>query len=461
MADVYVDLDLVSGLNDGTSWANAYQTAELALNGSNAVSGDDVWIQGTQVTTSAISLIGGMTVGNPVRLLGVATGTTNEPPVTADLIAGWRTGETRTEANLAYNDAGIPVIEINSAANDMTIAGQFYCYGVQFKVGDNIQGGTVNPTNVYMEECCLTLDQIVPGQNNGPPSDFILKNCHIDHLIVIALVLGNTDSGSLTMIGGKYTNASGANTAGLLSNETLVTKFIGVDLSDAAHTLFASGTSRGNADLSFQNCQLNASTSIFTGTRNSNNFRIELYQTANVTGKSSGTLKNFDIATDAGDITEEETAVRTGGFDDGDGGMSFAFTPVVNGTRDQYYGLIGPWMAFKVSGDGTSKTVTVYIANSGGADYNNDDVWLEVIYPSEGGTAQFDNQTTQMNLLATPAAVTDDTDSTWGTGGNNPQKLEATIAPDYVGLAYCRVVFAKNFGSSPETLYVDPLPVVT
>ena len=119
-------------------------------------------------------------------------------------------------------------------------------------------------------------------------------------------------------------------------------------------------------------------------------------------------------------------------------------------------------MFFEVT-SGMSKTVDVYIANSGAGDYNDDDVWLEVFYPSEGGTAQYDNETTQMTLLGTPAAVTNDATSDWstGAGGKNAQKLTATIDPDYQGIAYCRVVFAKNFGATPETLYVDPKPVYT
>ena len=118
-------------------------------------------------------------------------------------------------------------------------------------------------------------------------------------------------------------------------------------------------------------------------------------------------------------------------------------------------------MAFKITGDGTAQTVSVSIANSGAADYNDDDVWLEIEYPSETGVTQWDSQTSQMALRATPAAVTDDTTSTWGSGGNNPQTLSVSISPDYVGRARCRVMFAKHFGSSPETLYVDPLPVVS
>ena len=66
-----------------------------------------------------------------------------------------------------------------------------------------------------------------------------------------------------------------------------------------------------------------------------------------------------------------------------------------------------------------------------------------------------------MKLQATPSAITTDGVSNWGTGGNNPQKLSVPISPDYNGIVKCRVVFAKNFATNAETLFVDPLPVLT
>jgi hypothetical protein len=229
-------------------------------------------------------------------------------------------------------------------------------------------------------------------------------------------------NGVQRFIGLKTSFASAA--SGLFRAPTLVTndfEFSGCDFSDQAHTLFSLSTDI-TSYTKFLNCQLHASSALVTGTAGSLH-RVEFYGTVNVTGKSSGTIQAFDIATSEGNITEETTAVRTGGADDGNGGWSMAFTPLANATRDQYRGLIGPWMAFKITGDGTAQTVSVSIANSGAADYNDDDVWLEVMYPSEGGTAQYDNQTTQMDLLGTPTAITDDTGSAWGGGVGNHQTL--------------------------------------
>ncbi len=458
MAEIFVDMDLATGNDDGTTWEHAYQSLLSALDGS-AVSGDNVWAKGTETDASAARiLVGGTTIGHPIRVFGVKAATTNEPPVQSDLIPGWRTGESRTEANLAYNDGALPSYALTSVSNDLDITGQFYFYAIQIASGDNLEAGGGDQSHLVFEECRLTADQYRPAASANNQT-WILVNSHLDHFLNQVMFLG-ADNSYFAMRGGKYTQAAngGVLSLGLIANELQTIKFIGVDFSGGAHTFFITAAGEGNPQLSFQNCQLHASTVLFSGVRSLSNYEMWLYQCTNVTGKSSGTIQNYDYGSDAGDITQETTAVRTNGANDGGGLWSFAFTPQVDGTRDQYYGLVGPEMYFEVTA-GTSKTITVYIANSGAADYNNDDVWLEVIYPSEIGTAQYSNETVQMDLLGTPAAVTDDTDSTWGTGGNNPQKLVATVNPDYAGLAYCRVVFAKNFGSSPETLYVDPLPV--
>jgi hypothetical protein len=463
MVEIYVDMDLASGLNDGTDWANAYQSITSALDGS-ASSGDNVWVRGTETTTLAITLTGGTTTGNPVRVFGVKAATTNEPPVTSDLIAGWRTGETRTEANLAYNDGALPKFENTHTSNDISLNGQFYFYGIHLKSGDNIQqiSNATLPGYFVFEECKISCDQFAPGSNGGGGGWMKLKNCHTEQLISgIGFVFG-WDTGQVFITGGKFTNSVGATTS-IVGPEVNNVELTGVDLSDLAHTIMDISSTIGTPSLLLRNCQLHASTAILSGTRSLQNFRVELYGCANITGKSSGTIQNFDISTEAGDITEETTFVRAGGANDGGtGAYSLSFTPVINGTRDQYHGLIGPWMYFEVTA-GVTKTVDVYIANSGAGDYNDDDVWLEVIYPSEDGIAQYSNETTQMNLLGTPSAIADDTLSDWstGAGGKNAQKLTATINPDYIGIAYCRVVFAKNFSSSPETLYVDPQPVYT
>ena len=76
------------------------------------------------------------------------------------------------------------------------------------------------------------------------------------------------------------------------------------------------------------------------------------------------------------------------------------------------------------------------------------------------GVAQLQNETSQMNLLATPSVIDDDAVSDWstGAGGKNAQKLSVDVSPDYTGMVRCRVVVATGATSA---VYVDTRPVVT
>jgi len=150
--------------------------------------------------------------------------------------------------------------------------------------------------------------------------------------------------------------------------------------------------------------------------------------------------------------------VRSGGADDGgSGAFAMEMLPAVTTTLDGFLCLESPvfrgWIA------AGSQTVTVYVANSGSGDYQNDEAWAEVVYPSESTSAAVPaTKTSRMNVIGTPANLTDDTSSDWGTGagGRNAQKIEIAVAPAYEGPIEVKVCFAKRFSSSPETLYVDP-----
>ena len=122
-------------------------------------------------------------------------------------------------------------------------------------------------------------------------------------------------------------------------------------------------------------------------------------------------------------------------------------------------------MAFKITGDGTSQTVTVHFTHSATNNLQDDEIWLEVMYPSEGGTTQYDYKTTKLILKGTAADVTTETE-TWGGSTTKDQKLTVSISPDYVGRAYCRVVVATGpnrydlYRSSPGgVLMADPFVI--
>ncbi len=461
MADVYVDLSLTTGTNAGTSWANAYQAiAGMTSAAAAAAAGDSIWVQGTDTAASSNTdiLFSNSTMANPVKVFGVKSTTTNEPPVQADLIPGWRTGQARTLANRAYKDADIPTITL-TGGSDINWSGFAHLYALKWTVGDDMKPTGVVEISLTFEECWFDMtaaNAVWSGKytNGSGEATWRLLDCMLEFTNLSGGI--QPKGGHLEFV--RLELLTGATLTEFIEvQDQGTTRFFGGDLSDRAHVLVEVIQNMGQG-IEFWSTHIHASSPLTAGTA-TEPYRVEAFGCDfGLTGKTSGQVLEYELSTNEGSVSVETTAFRTGGASDGDTPYSLAYTPLVDTTLEQYASLFGPLMYFKAT-KGTSKTVTVHIANSGAADYNDDDVWLEVWTPSEDGTSEATYETTQMDLLGTPSVIADDTGSTWGTGGSNHQKLVATVSPDYDGIAWCRVHFAKSFGSSPETLYVDPQPV--
>lgn len=92
MATYYVDPSGAGG-KDGSDWDNAFGLGEWEthLEGS-AAAGDFYYVKGgTYTFTSNISTAKDGTATNPITIIGVNSGTTNEPPISSD----WATGANR------------------------------------------------------------------------------------------------------------------------------------------------------------------------------------------------------------------------------------------------------------------------------------------------------------------------------------------------------------------------------
>lgn len=129
--------------------------------------------------------------------------------------------------------------------------------------------------------------------------------------------------------------------------------------------------------------------------------------------------------------------------------------------------LYDPWryhLATKrVTGLGSGKTFTVYILENGNggqpAAWNDDDVWLEVIYPDDA-TAQFNIQSDRIVTPTTaPAAQTDDVGRWQNETNGREQKLEVTVANGAGKVGPCE--FWICIAQANKTLYVCPEVIVS
>ena len=464
MANVYVDLELATGDDDGSSWANAYQTMAAVAAGVSA--GDIVYLQGdaTGLSTQAWNFPH-TDVNNPVIILGCKEGTSAEPPAQSDLVPGWRTGDaSRAWEQTAGNAA--PTIQLNSdTSQDVAIRGCLYIYGVRMYCDDDFQfTSTSVGASIVLEECTIGVGQGGAGDlrlqltQNGSQGHFRALNCEIDFGTNTGTALAETQGMDGEFIGCVWNGADGQSIYRQDGNSLSGTMlFHGCDFSDSNYTL--AGTFMRGVRCIFRNCKLNASTTLLTSPQSTRSV-VELIDCSSETGIGTGeSVQTYARSEEAGTLTVETTIVRTGGADDGaDGAFSYKITPSSGDTVPNYHGFRGPELSTRVEGDGTAKTVSVYINNASGSDLNNDDVWLEVLYPSADGDAAHDWVTTQMDLLDTPAAITDDSTSWGASDPGNAQVLSASISPDYTGLVICRVIVATG---GTDAVYVDPRPVIT
>jgi len=459
-------LDGVGTSGDGSTWNDdsSGTAAFIGMAGLDsaitaAANGDSVYVKNNDSTAVTFSPTNNPASAadnrNPIKIFAVEPGTTNlgASVVQADLIQGLATGG----ASRAYADANVPTITVTGGSSDITIQGSFYWYGFKFISEDNIVIGTTANRQIF-EECHFEVTSSGDIVNLGASAATGFYKCKI-----VLATNADTTFGGVACFDCEF-DAATDNVRGFSGPDST---FVGCDMSLGAATRIwnqDAGTTMPQAMALMLGCQFPSSYVFRGGTRAQygNEFRAVSQQGCGVattltTGQSE---QNFDAQDEQGVCAPETTKIRTGGADDGaSGGFSWDMTPLgalVPGIRSMF----SPWMYVWVKGNGTSKTLTVYVASDSGntetGDWQNHQLWMEYTYPSASGNSKWDWGTARMGLLdATPVDVPDDTVSTWGAGTQNPQKIQATIAPDYEGYAMVRVHFAPE---QADTIYVDPNP---
>ncbi len=470
MTDRRVDLALTTGNNDGTTWEHAYQgNAGLVVGYAASAAGDNLYVAGTQTDSTTRVMNGLQTIAsatNPVKIIGVRTDA-SDTMLQTDIILGHREGNA-TKAYLQTGDE-VPPKAIMTSSADSQLNGNLYMYGVHWEVFDNlfIGSSTAGMAVQTYEECAFVTglaeaDTFRIGTTGGDlftrKFDFI--NC--------LFTLGAVDIDFEGYGFADFYNCEFTCTAvGTFTGSTFLgrVRFFNCDLTGCDATLVDIAGFHGGT-VEFHNCRMPASHILTAGTA------IGLYTVANYGSEDSTSLTTseqaMEIHTHHGTVVLEPTIVRTGGATDLAVGL-FAYTVTTNNVTDNFIGVEVPLRDIWIEGDATAKTYKVFIADNvtEGTDYQDDEVYLRLSFPSEAGLSMYDYRPDQgapgdgggrTQLLGTPADLTDDTTATWHASANNHQTVENSIDPDYERVVHGTLIFSR---SGSDVLYVDPLPVIT
>lgn len=456
------------GWADGTGAGKAINSIVTALAG--AAAGDTIYLRdedGNGVEATAdIQLIGSTSPALPKKVMGVKVGTSNTTPVQSDLIAGEGAG---AAAGTRAYDSTVPIIKVTGSASDIFFKEGLYFYGIKFEAGNTIgmSKDTGDEVELEFEECEYAWALEATG------ADFFLGNGRSNvqqlHKRCKWTFAGTS---SIFMLSGEVVNctiidAVWAGTSpfvpflGLLGRRLGGTLLLyGSDLTGGATTQTSFGVQIGVAlDFKVIRCKVDSGGTGFAPTQGSVPKTEQSVGADPVSPLGAGESdQDFKQYMWNGDLTTETTVIRTDGATDGAGGaFSWSLTPHTGETEERFIALESPWINGWVDGDGGSKTLTIYITNNNSVVFADDDVSIEVMYPSEDGNRKGGYKETRGAILeATPNVISADAASTWGGSGSedtDAQKITISIAPAYSGAVRVRVNYWK---AGTDTLFIDP-----
>jgi hypothetical protein len=353
----------------------------------------------------------------------------------------------------------------------MLLRGSFYAYGIAFQAGSGAGNSQLtvcdqSGNRQVFESCKLAI------VSTGTAGGIRLGQAGIPGIASAELIGCTIEFGgvaqNLFVCGRAEIRGGGASSGGAAPNnfsspshsagETFHLLVDGFDFSNwgSSLNLVLGGAVIQPGQAVFRNCKLPASwTGLLVSTPfTAAGFRAEMWNCS-----ASDTNYAMRVQDAAGSIRDETTIYRTSGASDGDTTISWKMESSANASYPAVP-LRSPEIFVPNTAVGSSQTLTVEIAQDGTTTaLDNDEIWLEVEYL---GTTNFPlalfADDAAADVIATPAAQTDSTESWTGLSGTEKrQKLSLSVTPQEKGVFIARVCLAK----ASTTVYVCPKVDVT
>lgn len=440
MAVIFLDSNSGLDADNGSTWALAKLTLQAALTtagaGGTVYAQDDASGGFTEVTAASVTYTSPGTIDNPTKLVACKSGTTNAPPLTADLV-------------LDRDDADLAVVSV-TGANDITITGYADVWGFKLTTVDDL----LNTGNLNWRMHHSILD----------PGDTIRTGFQLTDGCEVAFAAGGEFFGSIEMIGGEITGAT-VKLSNAVANSTLI--FSGVDFSSLGATVGFDMDVVG-VRVELVNLRIPDSYIPFEAGASINNLlSVGLMIGCDNSADHTATIRQYRSQRFAGHVVDD-TPFISGGAQDRDSGDGYSFSMNLNDNAvvERFWPFYTEWYEVPLDGTETSLTIEIMRKDTGApADLDNETCWIELQSPNEGvgsATAQFAQQTSRVvDPVAATAALTSSS-VTWSSLGGQTakkQKIVFTISPEYAGVARYRVAYAER-GTSILPLYFDPKPTL-
>lgn len=429
MANIFVD-DSATGSNNGTSWADAYNSLSSITPTS---AGDVCYISAAhdEHLTADLVLDAG-TASSPVFLVSATAGSSPVAYAAGATIRGLQIG-----------------VDIEAGTND------YVClWGLTLIADDNsgadLPLGRGNDSTHYYMDCTFEAkDRIYLGTS----TDSFAKHTSCSYTITgtggFRELYQSGTRGVVEVRDGAVTNTAKSHAVRL--EHGVGTTLRACDLSDFEFGALNTSTSNGGVAARFSGCDVGSSFSPATTayTSKPGNFAQSDYCGTGTIGASDA-VAGFVGATDYyGQTVFESARYRDNGARD-----SITQSRYCHKLTGRYGTLADGHnsceLVTRVQGGGPV-SISLHLASAG--TLYDDEIWMDLFGPSDTSTARQHFKTTRMaNPTATRAALPSDVETWTGSGVGTAQRITYTYTPHHAGLVHVLPVFSKAGG----TAYVCP-----
>ncbi len=429
MADIFVD-SAAAGLNNGTSWANAYTSLGSTT---GAAAGDTVYVDdghSENISSTTTWTWTNGTADNPVRIYCVDKAT-----------------------NLKSTGAALVV----TANVTLSLVGGTFMHGFNVTLGDQLTLAAVSSFNRQEFEFC-TFSLAATGSNrrisiNSSSTNgvhVVFRDCtfNFDTNTVSGTTIVVQCYGTVEFYRGVVKVGTAASQIFLPSSRNHRLYLESVDLSQSPETNLIS-TTLANLDAHFNRCKLPSGYS-YNGPPGANGrFVMERCAVGSLSAPPLGVTL---WATREGTVESTTSPYRTGGADDGAQVNGHSWKMAGNAQASALVRpLPGPPITKWVAA-GASITATLYVAS--GVTLKDDEFWVDITGPA-GSSPAYANDiavTKRAGPTDTPQNLATDGTSTWnGSGVGTKQKISHTFTPAISGPVTFRPFLARAVD-----VYIDP-----